>query len=73
MSFDSTKPVDIYLTTVYNNDGDSPGDDMKSMQLVVDTTTFVILSDGHFEDKNYRYQFTPMMDGGTIAISKKLK
>src|SRR5690349_10336136 len=29
LSFDSTKPLDIYLTTVYNQDSDSTGDDMK--------------------------------------------
>jgi hypothetical protein len=73
LAFDSSKPLDIYITTVYNQDSDSPGDDMKEMRLVVDTITFTILSNGDFEDKNYRYKFTPMSDGGTIGISKKPK
>ena len=73
LKFDSTKPLDIYLTTVYYQDSDSPGDDMKELRFVVDTTTFVILLNNVFEDKNYRYQFTPMSDGGTIGILKKPK
>lgn len=73
LKFDSTKPLDIYLTTVYNQDSDSPGDDMKALRFVVDTITFAILSNGDFEDRNYRYKFTPMSDGGTIGISKKTK
>lgn len=73
LKFDSTMPLDIYLTTVYNNDSDSPGDDMKEMRFIVDTATFTIISNGDFEDMNYRYQFHPMSDGGTIGILKKIK
>ena len=73
LKFDSTRPLDVYLTTVYNQDSDSPGDDMKEIRFVVDTTTFAMLPNGHFEDKNHHYQFTPMSDGGTITSSKKRK
>ncbi len=73
LKFDSSKPLDIYLTTVHNQDSDSPGDDMKELRFVVDTITFAILSNGDFEDRNYRYKFTSMSDGGTIGISKKTK
>jgi hypothetical protein len=73
LKFDSTKSLDIYLTTVYNLNSDSPGDDMKEMRFVVDTTTFIILKNGDFEDKNYNYKFTQMSDGGSIGISKKTK
>ncbi|NCU04020.1 MAG: hypothetical protein GXC73_08540 [Chitinophagaceae bacterium] len=73
LKFDSTKPLDIYLATVYNQDSESPGDDMKEIRFVVDTATFVLLTNGHGEDKNYHYQFTPMSDGGTISVSQKRK
>ncbi|MBO9684783.1 MAG: hypothetical protein J7502_19285 [Flavisolibacter sp.] len=71
--FDTVKPLDIYLTSVYNLDADSPGDDIREMRLVVDTTTFTVLAGGDFEDKTYVYRFTPMLDGGTIGMSKKEK
>lgn len=73
LAFDSLKPLEIYLTTVYNQDSGSPGDDMKEIRFVADTTTFVLLPNGHGEDKNYHYQFTPMSDGGTISVSQKRK
>ena len=73
LKFDSTQPLDIYLTTVYNQDSGSSDNDVKEMRSVVDTISFVILSNGDFEDKNYHYRFTPMSDGGTIVILKKTK
>jgi hypothetical protein len=73
LKFDSIKSLEIFLTTVYNDDSDSPGDDIREMRFVVDTATFEILPTGNFVDKNYFYRFNSMSDGGTIGFSKKKK
>jgi hypothetical protein len=43
LKFDSTKSLDIYVTTVYDLNSESTGDKMKEMRFVLDTTTFVLL------------------------------
>jgi hypothetical protein len=70
MKFDH-KPIEVFLTSVYNADlSDSLNDSRKELKFVIDTGTFKILGDFFFKDKNHIYDFIPMMDGGTIAINQ---
>jgi len=71
LGFDTTKPLDVYLTSVYNEDTKSPGDNKILLTNIIDTASILFDSDGNFSDRNYKYVFNKMMDGGTIGLYKK--
>jgi len=71
LKFDTIKPIDVYLSTVYNADpSDSLSGGRAKMENIVDTSTLIMLSNGDFKDKKHYYNFNAMSDGGTIAIKE---
>lgn len=70
-SYGFDKPMDVYLSTIYNADlSDSINNGTKEMKDVVDTATFQIIGEFYFKDKNHIYDFSPMSDGGAIEINR---
>ena len=71
------KPIDQYLTWVYNiydtipeniSDEEFALKFQPSLKEVVDTASFKILSRFFFMDKNFIYSYTPMACGGHIFV-----
>ncbi len=61
------------LNYIYNADkSDTNYGGLMKMKYVVDTSTFKIVNTFYFKDKNHVYDFTPMVDGGTIAVNSDI-